>query len=170
MTQKTLGEKKEYPVVTPDIYEAEVLEVSEAQNTMYPTYENGDPRIEVTFKFRIEDGGEFDGAFVWGRTTPTFTTSPDCKLRKWIEAILGVTELPLGYVIEFDDLVSKSVRIFVQHTSTGKAKVADVLPLKGGATPAVPAAAATATQHPVTQASQAAPAAAYSDDFGDEPF
>lgn len=164
MTQKTLGEKKEYPVVTPDIYEAEVLEVSEAQNTMYPTYENGDPRIEVTFKFRIDDGGEFDGAFVWGRTTPTFTTSPDCKLRKWIEAILGVTELPLGYVIEFDDLVSKSVRIFVQHTSTGKAKVADVLPIKGGAMPTPAPAAATA-------APQTAPAAAVaSDDFGEEPF
>lgn len=126
---KTLTEKKEYPKVTPDIYPAEVLEVKEEQNTKFPTYDDGNPRIEVIFKFRITDG-EFEDQFVWGRTTATFSTSEKCKLRKWTQAILNLTELPVGFVLEFEDLVSKNVRIFVQHTEQGNAKVADVLPAK----------------------------------------
>lgn len=144
---RTLTEKTEFPVITPDIYNAEVLEVSEGQNTMYPTYDDGQPRIEVTFKFRILDG-EFEDQFVWGRTTPTFTTNPDCKLRKWVQAIMGLDEIPVGFSYEDEDLVGKDARIFVQHTSTGKAKVADVLPASK------------------TSVSAAAPAA----DFGEEPF
>lgn len=156
MSQKVLQESGNYPTVAPGQYEAEVLEITEAQNKYYPEYDDGQPRIDVTFKFVIQDG-EFEDSFVWGRTTPTFTTNPECKLRRWVEAIMnvGAGELPVGFILDYPDLVGKKVRIWVKHSAKGKARVDEVLP---------------AVSVPAAVGASVASGVAAVDDFGEEPF
>lgn len=147
-----LKEQGKYPLIDEGVYTAEVLEVEEKQSSFYFN-EDGTPKIDVVWKFIItDDASPFNGQYVWGRTPQWFTTSPECKLRRWSERTLKVTEFPLDYDLQYPDLVGREVQIFVKHGQTGKAKVDEILAPKA------------------TTGSVPAPAASFDDDFGREPF
>lgn len=56
-------------------------------------------RLEFTFRLP-----EYNNQRVWGETPLTFTTHPDCKLRGWVQEILGGNELPAGFRLNTDEL------------------------------------------------------------------
>lgn len=160
-----LKEKGEYPVIDEGVYTAEVLEVVEKSSTFYFN-DDGTPKIDVVWKFVIsDDQSPFDGQFVWGRTPPWFTTSPECKLRRWSERTLKVTEFPADFFLDYPDLVGREVSIFVKHGTTGKAKVDEIL------APKTTTGVATASAQPAPAAVTAA-VSAPADVYGltDEPF
>lgn len=88
----------------------------------------GKKQKEVNFKFMLDDtAGEFAGKTVYGSTPTTFSTAPECKLRRWVQEILGVSEdLPEGYEIQLDDegyiteFVGVSVRVQIKHKKPNK--------------------------------------------------
>lgn len=107
---------------------AEVLQVERRT----PPWE--DAREEVSFKFLITDG-EHEGRMVWGRTPTTFTNHPDCKLRVWVQELLGQRNLPVGFKFKPSNLEGVPCRIAVtaytkeggDGTKVTKNYVSDVL-------------------------------------------
>lgn len=83
----------------------------------------GKKQQEINFKFMLDDtAGEHAGKTVYGSTPTWFDTTPNCKLRRWVQEILGVDEdLPEGYEIQLDDdgfitdWIGVSVRVQIQH-------------------------------------------------------
>ena len=78
----------------------------------------GKKQKEVNFKFILDDtaGPDHAGKTVFGSTPTTFSTAPDCKLRRWIQEILGISEdLPVDYEVDLDDLIGVSCRIQIGH-------------------------------------------------------
>jgi len=93
----------------------------------------------VNFKFKIVDDGtlseedkeDYLGNWVFGNTPQEFKNHPDCKLRQWTTAILGVDELPAGFKFDTDYLIGCVATIRVYHNTKGDktyVNVADVMP------------------------------------------
>lgn len=80
--------------------------------------DEGNPEIKVNFEFNFELNGQ--KRKLWGDTPTTFTTHPDCKLRNWVQQILGGGELPAGFKLNTDTLVDTPVRIVVGYRSWDK--------------------------------------------------
>jgi hypothetical protein len=99
--------------------------------------DRGDGRGEtqsLEFEFTIKTPGEFEDKRIWGTVPLWFSMNPNCRLRNWVQSILG-TELESGYELDTDDLIGRNARIVVGHregknASAGRtfAFVADVLP------------------------------------------
>lgn len=101
-------------------------------------------REEVSFQFQVTEG-EHQGRVFFGNTPTYFDASPNCRLRVWVEEILGVDELPVGFKFDTDDLVDLPVNIALGvGKKKGKNYVADVMRVRGGAVAAAPAAASAA--------------------------
>lgn len=65
------------------------------------TEDDGSEIRRFEFTFRLP---EYNNQRVWGETPLTFSTHPDCKLRAWVQEILGGNELPAGFRVNTDDL------------------------------------------------------------------
>lgn len=74
----------------------------------------GNKKNEVSFKFKVVEG-EYEGRVLFGRTPTTFTSHPDCKLRAWVLAILGVDDLPVGFTFDTDSLIGGFALVEVGH-------------------------------------------------------
>lgn len=60
--------------------------------------------IEFRFKLISDDG--HDGRDIWGETSTRFNTNPECRLKNWSEAILGMF-LPPHYKLDTDTLLDQ---------------------------------------------------------------
>jgi len=109
----------------------------EVRDSFYDIDEN-DPskgkKQQVSFHFKITEG-EFSGRMVFGNTPTTFTLHPDCKLRAWVQSILGFDGIPVGFEFEPEDLVGMVAKVVIgtrrkiaaDGTTVEKNFVADVL-------------------------------------------
>lgn len=106
------GEKIVYEKIPDGTFvEAEVVAVKKEPHKFFKE-EDGSPQIKVNFRFKILEG-EFVNRQVFGMTPTTFTTHDDCKLRQWVEALLGVDEIAPGFKFTLGDLVSTKARIVI---------------------------------------------------------
>jgi hypothetical protein len=69
---------------------------------------------EVSFRFSVVSGPH-KGRTLFGRTPTTFTSHPDCKLRAWVQEILGSDNLPVGFSFDPSDLETLQVNVIVGH-------------------------------------------------------
>ncbi len=98
---------------------------------------------EVSFRFQITEPGDYYGKHVFGKTPTTFSTNENCKLRQWVQELLGMDKLPEKFRFNTDTLVGLPCRVSVsQRTSKPSAAnprgkttnyVFDVLRINSGA-------------------------------------
>lgn len=105
------------------ILDVEVVKVEEREKPEWAIY---DPEVttEVSFRFRVV-GGPHDKRNIWGTSAVFFNYSPKCRLRIWVQGILGVEELPEGFDLNLDDLTGRKCRILVGNRINKKGDVKD---------------------------------------------
>lgn len=104
--------RREYtPAPHNSVFEAEVVEVKEEESRF--KNDDGSTKMELTFKFRVLDDGEFNDRWFWGRTNTWLSNDPRNKLRQYVQSILDEDVLPSGFVLDTDDLVGQPCRIVV---------------------------------------------------------
>ena len=103
-----LEESSWTPIPDDTVLVAEVVAIKETTKN----FGEGDvPRVE--FKFIVRDeAGEFDGRWLWGDTPKIFNTDPRCRLRLWVQEILGQS-LPDKFKLDTDQLIGLSCRVVV---------------------------------------------------------
>lgn len=129
-------EKSEYTLIPEGVYDAIVKEVEVRETPFwedkadYERFKAGEPTLgkkqdEVNFRFILDDSaGEFAGKTVFGSTPTTFTTNPECKLRRWVQELLGSnSDFPEGYEIDLDGLTGLSCRVNLTHKTGNDGKV-----------------------------------------------
>lgn len=99
--------------------------------------DDGSPQQQVSFTFKVTEEGEYKDMYVFGNTPTTFSTHPDCKLRGWVEEMLGGGALPADFELDTEDLVGVDCRVNVAvrtrkgadgHSIVEKNYVQNVLP------------------------------------------
>lgn len=68
---------------------------------------------EVAFKFKVTEDGPYYDRFVYGRTSTTFNSNDNCRLRQWVEEIFAFGDLPVGFEFDTDSLAGQPVKIVV---------------------------------------------------------
>lgn len=113
MTEFVLKESEEFKTI-PDgeILEAEVSNCEHRETPFDDENNPGQKKWEVSFRFQVKDG-EYAGRTVFGNTPVTFTNHPDCKLRVWVQELLGLDSLPGGFRFDTDTLIGLPCRIAV---------------------------------------------------------
>jgi hypothetical protein len=127
------GEKRSFtPIPEREILDVEVVKVEMRDK---PDWAIRDPEVtqEVSFQVKVISG-EYERRNLWGNAAPFFNYSPRCRLRLWVQGILGVDELPDGYELDLDELAGKRCRILVgnRDNKAGEKKdfIQDVFPAK----------------------------------------
>lgn len=136
------GERKPFTPIDEDTVIEATLAAVKVEPHKFFKDDEGNPEIKVNFEFHFELDGQ--KRKLWGDTPTTFTTHPDCKLRNWVQQILGGNELPAGFKLNTDTLINTPVRIVVEHRTwtdkqTGETKwrngVKDVMYSKSSTQP-----------------------------------
>lgn len=131
MAEFVLQEVPEFDAI-PDgeILEA-ILDTCEQRESRYFKNADDTPQLEVSFRFRVIEDGDWFDRIVFGNTPTTFSTHSDCKLRMWVQELLSEDQLPVGFKFDTDTLVGQPCRIVVSQykSKAGKAgnSVQDVL-------------------------------------------
>lgn len=120
----------------------EVVKVEERDS--FFNIDDNDPSLgkkrQVSFRFKVTDpDSEYNGRNVWGTTPTTFSTHPDCKLRVWVQEILGVDGLPKDFEFEEEDLEGSAVKVVMRNyqkknadgSTTTKDSVSDLMRASG---------------------------------------
>lgn len=146
MAKIQMEEQQEYSVLPVDsivhlrIEEVEVVDVNGKNGTWQ--------KLNFTFKIvnilATGDGSPVDGyddaksGKIWGSVPFKMTTSPENRLRQWVEAVYGM-ELAVGFELDTDLLIGKQVRgITSQYTSKAgypRHQIESLLPYGQGASP-----------------------------------
>jgi len=164
-----LAESDYMPIPDGEILPA-IVEKVEKRQTPFDV-DRDDPskgkRWEVSFTFIIDEGNDFEGRKVFGNTPTTFTTHPDCKLRRWLQELLNIEgDMGAGHEVNLSDFVGVSCRVQVaakkRDDGTTKNYVAEVV--RPGVTAPRPAAETAAA------APAASPNAPEGVRPGEEPF
>jgi len=135
MTEFVLAPSTDLPEIEPfpdgSELAAEVVKV-EVKTAPF-TDDEGNPVKQVEFVFELpgytipgKDGGTFTRR-VYGKTSTTFSLSDRCRLKAWVQEIMSVDELPVGYSLELDDLVGNPCRVILK-LKTYDDKKSPVLP------------------------------------------
>lgn len=105
------------------ILDVEVVKVEEREKPEWMIY---DPEVttEVSFRFRVV-GGKYDRRNIWGTSATFFNFSPKCRLRIWVQGILGLDELPEGFELDLDALTGKRCRVLVGNRTNKNGDVKD---------------------------------------------
>jgi hypothetical protein len=121
------------------ILEAEIIECG-IRDSFFNVDDN-DPslgkRKEVSFKFQIDDARypEYSGRTIYGSVNALFTQDSNCKLRQWVEEIIGVNDLQEGFQFSTNDLLGGRVKVVVANYTkkdgTVKDKVKDLIRISG---------------------------------------
>ena len=111
----TLGEStfEEFETLPADTILETTVQAVEQRTSPFWVDENDQSkgkREEVSFRFQVTSG-EHQGRVFFGNTPTYFDASPNCRLRVWVEEILGVDELPVGFKFDTDDLIDLPVKI-----------------------------------------------------------
>jgi hypothetical protein len=96
-----------------DILTAEIANCEERDSLFDDDKNPGTKRREVSFRFRITEPGEFYDRVVYGNTPTTFTTHSDCKLRMWVQEIMGVDDLAKGFRFNTETLLGLPCRVVI---------------------------------------------------------
>lgn len=117
MASFTLGESEqvEFETIPADtVATAEVVNC-EVKETPW-LIDESDPdkgyKEQVLFRFKIVEG-PYQGRQLFGNTPTTFTNHPDCKLRVWVQELLGMNTLPSEFTFDTDNLIGTKARIIV---------------------------------------------------------
>ncbi len=118
MARITMEEHVEYPTLPAD----SILYLKVIENTVREAGSNGRTWEKLEFKFKIlgiqvtgdgspiEDYETLIGQHIWGSVSYKFNDSPENRLKQWVEAILGLSDLGVGFDLDTDVLNGKSVR------------------------------------------------------------
>jgi hypothetical protein len=114
MAEFVLEDAPEY-VAIPDgeILAAEVVNCEVREAPFEDRQNPGQKAKRVNFRFSITEAGEWQGRTIFGETPMTFSNHPDCKLRVWVQEILGEDDLPVGFKFNTDALIGLPVRLAV---------------------------------------------------------
>ena len=136
-------EKKDFPVIPKDtvldveIKRCELRQVDKAR-TPWKTADQ-----EVVFAFESRNEGEFKKRWLWLDVPAVLDNSPNCKLRLYLQSILGIDSLaeafPGGLDFDPDDYVGMDCQVrvgtyFSKKKQTIENCVDDVLPASVSAT------------------------------------
>lgn len=80
-------------------------------------------RVEFHFKLIADDG--HDGQDIWGDTSTRFNSHPECRLKQWAEAILGMHLAP-HFRLDTDMLLDRHCFVVVgkkEWVKEGESKV-----------------------------------------------
>lgn len=143
MAKFTLEDAPVYELIPEDeILEAEVTNCEERETPFWidEKDESKGKQREISFTFKITEPGEYFGRTLFGRTPVWFNTSPKCRLRLWVQEILGLDELPEGFEFDTDDLIDMPVKAVIGQFTVKKGKpdeevrnrVVDVIRMDGG--------------------------------------
>jgi hypothetical protein len=112
--QGARGPRKDFPAIPEGkILNVEVIEVELRDRPEWAVRDPEDETKEVSFRFRVLDG-EYAKRNLWGTTMPWFNFSPKCRLRIWVQGILGVDELPDDFELKLNDVYDANKRITKQ--------------------------------------------------------
>ena len=127
------GERVFEPLPDREILEVEVVSVEERDKPEWMTSYDPEVTTEVSFRFRVVSG-PYEKRNSWGTTPVFFNYSPKCRLRIWVQGILGLDELPEGFELKLDELAGRRCRVLVGNrvNKNGDVKdfVQDVFPGK----------------------------------------
>jgi hypothetical protein len=119
MTEFVLEEGQEFALIPEgEVLAAEVI-ACEVRETPFDDEKNpGQKQKEVSFRFQITEQGDYHARHVFGRTPTTFNTNDACKLRQWVQELLGMDKLPENFRFNTDTLIGLPCRVSVaQRTS-----------------------------------------------------
>lgn len=97
------------PIEDGSIYAARLVQASVKERKFR---DNPEPVKRLNWKFRIESDDDQDGRDIWGETSTRFVAHPDCRLKAWAEALLGIA-LPAGYRLDTDTLLDRPCRLVI---------------------------------------------------------
>jgi hypothetical protein len=135
------GEKKEFdPIPDGTMVEAELVSAEKRLHKFFKD-DDGNPQPIVTFGFRVTQSGPYHNRRVWGDTPTTFNSHENCKLRQWVEGLLGENDLEPGFTFKLSDLIGSHARISIEYQEWDSKRepgkrdwknfVADVFPSRG---------------------------------------
>lgn len=81
-----------------EVLQAEVLEVK--RQTKPWKDDDGKDVEKISFKFKITEDGPYKDQFVWGETSTAFNSGSECRLRIWVQELLGEDDLPKGFKLD----------------------------------------------------------------------
>lgn len=111
------------PIPENTIVDVEVVSVELRDK---PEWAIRDPDVtqEVSFRFRVVSG-QYEKRNLWGNAAPFFNFSPKCRLRIWVQGILGVDELPEGFELDLPSLTGRRARVLVGNRKNKQDEVKD---------------------------------------------
>jgi len=118
--------EKEWPVIPEkSLVECEVVEVRkrELSPEFRAKYSIRD-EFEINFHFKVIEG-EYENSRIFGTAKPYLDDSDGCRLRFWLQEILGVNALPADYVFRLnedgvaDDRTGLRCRVLVKNRTKG---------------------------------------------------
>lgn len=118
MASFTLEEREdtEFEVIPADtVLETtlEEVEVKESPFWLDDDDHSKGKKKQVSFKFKVTEEGDYKNRVLWGNTPTTFSTHPDCKLRVWVQEILGQDDLGGGFTFDTDHIEGLPVKVVV---------------------------------------------------------
>lgn len=130
MATFALTESEEFEVIPADtILEVEVVNC-ELKETPFLVDDN-DPskgkKEQISFRFKVTEPGEWSGRTLFGNTPTTFTSHPDCKLRAWVQELLGMNTLPAGFEFDTENLIGLTAKAIVGNRARKAADGTEVL-------------------------------------------
>lgn len=138
--EMVMEEAEERPafVLVPDgtILEAVIEDIKEQESMYYKEPDGVTPQKQISFRFKVTSQGQFEGRTLFGNVAKWFSTDPNCRLRLWIQEIMGRDSLPADFKVNLKHLVGLTCRIMVSEhlgkakdgvTDQKKNKVTDVL-------------------------------------------
>jgi hypothetical protein len=106
------GPIPEDEIITTKVMNVKQVKMLRADKTPFKD-EDGKEVEQIEFSFTVEEpSSPYDGQRFWGKTSTTFTTNANCRLRAWAQEILG-QELVTGYHLNTDDLIGNHCRVVV---------------------------------------------------------
>lgn len=123
------------------ILECEVEQVEDRETPFWidRNDESKGKQRQVSFRFRVTGPEEYKGRVLFGNTPTTFSNHPDCKLRVWVQEILGQDQLPVGFKLDLSQLEGAPVKVAIGNrdkkaadgSTVTKDFVADVMRVTG---------------------------------------
>ncbi len=108
------GGERKFPLLPEDsLHEAVVNSIKEQETKL--KNDDGTPVVRMSFGFTVT-AGDYQGSKIWGETGVKLATHPDCKLRNWLQELLG-QPIAADMVIDTDDFIGNNCRILVGHRS-----------------------------------------------------
>lgn len=142
--QYTTEEERDLTLPEDSIHRARLLEISEREfsfNDRKDGKQKTGTNLVWWWEITLPGGGldaDYIGRRVKGECRPKLTNRPGNRFREWSEALLG-RDIPVGMVVDTDDLVELEAEIVIGHRRDSKdaskvwEEVVGVIPLSGNA-------------------------------------